>query len=222
MAIIRGNHDKVAAGLASSRRLQPHGPAVGRVDTRGADARDRGTTSPRSREGPAVRRRPGRDLPRVARWTRTRTSSANSDAADALLTARMPLCLFGHTHLPAAAALDSRRSMEVLFRGAREDQRDLVRGRPALPGEPGIGGPAARRRPEGRLRAARHRRRWKSASAGWSTRWSGRRDRILAAGLPKALGNRLLDRPLDGVRGRQLLRPCVRFSRSSRFFSSTA
>jgi predicted phosphodiesterase len=189
VAIIRGNHDKVAAGLASSRGFNPTAQKSAEWT--------RQTVTPETREylavlpqGPLV----VEDFIEICHGSPVDEDAyifGEVDAAEALTAATMPLCLFGHTHLPAAAALDERRAMEVLFRGARDEQRLRLSGdrrylvNPGSVGQPRDGDPRAAfamldsesrelviRRVEYAVERAR--------------------DRILAAGLPKPLGNRLL------------------------------
>jgi predicted phosphodiesterase len=188
-AIVRGNHDKVAAGLASSNGFNP--------TARRSAEWTREALTPASREylaslveGPAFLE----DLVQICHGSPADEDAyifGELDAVDALVTARMPLCLFGHTHLPAAAAMDSRQSMEVLFHGAREGQRmSFGDGRRYLVNPGSVGQPR-----DGDARAA--------CALLDTTRMEivirrveypaeRARDRILAAGLPKALGNRLL------------------------------
>jgi predicted phosphodiesterase len=189
VAIVRGNHDKVAAGLASSRGFNP--------TARRSAEWTREVLSPASREylgsleqGPAFLE----DLVEICHGSPEDEDAyifGELDAVDALLASRMPLCLFGHTHLPAAAALDSGRSMEVLFHGAREEQpisfaddrRYLVN--PGSVGQPrdGDARAACALLDTTRLEIVIRRVEYPAERA---------RERILAAGLPKALGNRLL------------------------------
>ncbi len=147
VAIIRGNHDRVAAGLASSKGFNP-------TAQRSADwTRDAVTSETREYlaalpKGPAV----VEDFVEICHGSPADEDAyifGDVDAAEALLAAHLPLCLFGHTHLPTAAALDDRRNMEVLFHGARDEQRvALSDGRrylvnPGSVGQPRDGDPRA-------------------------------------------------------------------------------
>jgi len=188
-AIVRGNHDKVASGQASSEGFNPTAQRAAEWTRRALSAESREYLAALP-EGPLVID----DLLEICHGSPVDEDAyifGELDAADALVAARMPVCLYGHTHLPAAVALDERRSLTVLFRGAgdqhrlrfEDDKRYLVN--PGSVGQPRDGDPraacavldtAARevfiRRVEYPVERAR--------------------DRILAAGLPKALGNRLL------------------------------
>jgi predicted phosphodiesterase len=189
IAIVRGNHDKVAAGKASPEGFNP-------TAQRAADWTRKALTV-ESREYLAALPEGPVDLDALIEICHGSPVDEDAyifgelDAADALLATRMPLCLFGHTHLPAAAALDRRGTMEVLFHGAREDQRvSFVDDRrylvnPGSVGQPRDGDPRASYAVlDTAVREVVIRRVEYPAERA--------RDRILAAGLPKALGNRLL------------------------------
>ncbi len=220
VAIIRGNHDKVAAGIASSEGFNP-------VARRAAEWTRRELT-PESRdylaalpEGPAF----VNDFVEICHGSPLDEDAyifGDLDAADALVAAQRPLCLFGHTHLPAAAALDDRRNLEVVFRGAREDQRVTLDPNRVYLVNPGVGGPAAGRGPEGRVRGGRHEcERTGDPEGGVSGRAGPRPDSgcRLAEGAWKPVVARAVGRTTISARHSPPLR---RFSRSSRFFSSMA
>jgi predicted phosphodiesterase len=189
VAIIRGNHDKVAAGLDSAGGFNP-------TAQRSAEW-THDALSPENRaylaglpEGPEVLD----ELVEICHGSPMNEDSyifGEMDAAEALRAIARPVCLFGHTHLPAAVALDERRNLAVLFHGGHNEQRvTFETGRrylvnPGSVGQPRDGDPRAAyalldrdvnelviRRVEYPVERAR--------------------DRILAAGLPKPLGNRLL------------------------------
>jgi len=189
IAIVRGNHDKVASGEASPEGFNPTAQRSADWTRRALSAESRQYLASLP-EGPVF-------LDNLLEICHGSPSDEDAyifgelDTADALLAATMPVCLFGHTHLPAAAALDGRRTMEVLFNGAREerrvsfadDRRYIVN--PGSVGQPRDGDPRASfalldtvakeiviQRVDYPVERAR--------------------ERILAAGLPKALGNRLL------------------------------
>lgn len=188
LAIVRGNHDKVAAALAGSNGFNP-------TAQRAAEW-TRAALSPATRAYLAALPEGPLSVEAVVEICHGSPADEDqyifgeSDAAEALLAARLPLCLFGHTHLPTAVALDERRNMEVLSSGAKELRVDLVEGRrylvnPGSVGQPRDGDPRAayalldtERKVIEVLRAA-----YDAERA---------HDRILAAGLPKALGHRLL------------------------------
>jgi diadenosine tetraphosphatase ApaH/serine/threonine PP2A family protein phosphatase len=187
-AIIRGNHDKVAAGLASAEGFNPI--AMRAADwTRKALTRDSRDFLSRLPQGP---------LEVDGEFEICHGSPTDEDAyifgdvdtVEALLAVRLPLCLFGHTHVPAAAAIDGARHMEVLFRGVREEQRlELDRNRrylvnPGSVGQPRDGDPrAAFATYDSVTRMLRLSR--------VAYRVDVAQRRILAAGLPASLANRL-------------------------------
>jgi predicted phosphodiesterase len=189
VGIIRGNHDKVAAGLAHAEAFNPSAQRAVEWTRRAlsADTRQYLAALP---EGPAFLDG-GIEICHGSPLDEDAYIFGEMDAAEALLSAERPLCLFGHTHLPTAAALDERRRLDILFRGPRDEhvleyddgRRYLVN--PGSVGQPRDGDPRAAcalvdtegkrlviRRVEYAVERAR--------------------DRILKAGLPKALGNRLL------------------------------
>ena len=190
VAIIRGNHDKVAAGLDSADGFNP--------TAQESAAWTRAAITEATRDVPAVTaagsgraRRHRRDLPRVAgRRGRLHLRRGRSPRRRSCATTRR-VCLFGHTHLPAAAALGPDDVLDVLFHGAGDEHR-LAFGdgrryliNPGSVGQPRDGDPRA-------------------AYAILDTAAEDlviRRvaypvehacERILAAGLPKALGERLI------------------------------
>ena len=166
-AIIRGNHDKVAAGLETVEGFNHL--------AREADRMDRAALTPENRawlaalpQGPVVDRRHQSRSVTARRSTRTCTSSTTSTRCARCARRRRPLCLFGHTHVPAMFRLRTtparrtapRRAGAVLEstappRGARFSI-DLETGRP-LSRELRRRRPAARRRPARRVRHPRYR-----------------------------------------------------------------
>ena len=155
-ALIRGNHDKVGSGVESPEGFN----AVARNAIRWTyDNAEQG--EPRLAGGPAGgpddRRRHDRDLPRHAvrrrrlRVRRSRRAARHACGAAAALPVR-PHARAGRP-LPVTRSVrprDRRRSRgRCRFRSTSEP----------LPGQPGIGRTAARRRSARRLRHRRHRRR---------------------------------------------------------------
>jgi predicted phosphodiesterase len=189
VAIVRGNHDKVAAGLASADGFNP-------TAQRSADwTREALTAESRSYlaalpEGPEVLD----DLVEICHGSPLDEDSyifGELDAAEALNVLARPVCLFGHTHLPAAVSLDARRNMEALFHGGHNDQRVVFEAErhylvnPGSVGQPRDGDPRASfALLEGDQKALVIRRVEYPVERA--------RERILAAGLPKPLANRLL------------------------------
>jgi diadenosine tetraphosphatase ApaH/serine/threonine PP2A family protein phosphatase len=187
-AIIRGNHDKVAAGLAGAEGFNP--TAIRAADwTRKALTPDSRDFLSRLPKGPL-------DVDGLFEICHGSPNDEDAyifgepDVAEALLAARLPLCLFGHTHVPAAASLDGERRVEVLFRGVHEEKRfALDRDRrylvnPGSVGQPRDGDPRA-------AYAILDGETWHVLIARVGYPVDRARDRILSAGLPKSLGNRL-------------------------------
>lgn len=188
IAVIRGNHDKVAAGLDSPDGFNPTAKraAVWTRHALTAESRDYLVLLP---QGPLVL-----DDVEICHGSPTDEDAyifGEFDTTEALAAARMPLCLFGHTHLPAAAAFDGHGTLEILFHGAREEPvvefaegwRYLVN--PGSVGQPRDGDPRA-----ACALLDTDRKRLEIRRVDYPVERA--RDRILAAGLPKALGNRLL------------------------------
>ena len=103
VAMIRGNHDKVCAGL------EP--PVLFNEVARQSIEWTATTITPaqlealaRAAEGPARRGAAGSRSATARRSTRTTTSSNRATPARAMDAATERLCLFGHTHLPALFA----------------------------------------------------------------------------------------------------------------------
>jgi predicted phosphodiesterase len=189
VAMIRGNHDKVAAGLESADSFNPTAQESA-AWTQAAITEATRTFLLSLPRGPVA-------LDGVAEICHG--SPVDEDvyifseaiAAEALLAMTRRVCLFGHTHLPAATALGPGEVIDVLFHGAGDGCRlALGDGRrylinPGSVGQPRDGDPRA-------------------AYAILDTLVEDvviRRvaypveqacERILAAGLPKALGERLI------------------------------
>jgi predicted phosphodiesterase len=189
VAIIRGNHDKVAAGLESAEGFNP--------TARQSAAWTRNTVTEGTRAYLAALERGPRvldDLVEICHGSPVDEDTyifGELDAAEALSAARRPVCLFGHTHLPAAAARGADHVLEMLFRGPRDEQRVTFTDdrryliNPGSVGQPRDGDPrAAYAVLDTGLREIVIRRvAYPKERA---------RDRILAAGLPKPLGTRLM------------------------------
>jgi predicted phosphodiesterase len=188
-AIIRGNHDKVAAGLDSSDGFNPTAQqsAAWTAHQITGETRDYLAALP---QGPAL-------LDGIVEICHGSPIDEDAyifgeiDAAEALAASERPVCLFGHTHLPTAAAIGEDRVLDVLFHGARDQQcvafsdgrRYLVN--PGSVGQPRDGDPRAAYAildtTAGEIVIRRVAYPVEQAY-----------ERVLAAGLPKALGQRLL------------------------------
>jgi predicted phosphodiesterase len=188
VAVIRGNHDKVAAGIETADGFNP--------TAQRAAAWTRDALSEESRNYL-------RDLPEGPVAIDSLTLACHGSPADedtyivgeadvveALTISSRPVCLFGHTHLPMAAALTSDRMLDVIFHGTRErrtvhfedSSKYLVN--PGSVGQPRDGDPRAS---YGLLDTDA--RRIDINRAAYPVQQAN--DRIVAAGLPAILGHRL-------------------------------
>jgi predicted phosphodiesterase len=188
-AVIRGNHDKVAAGLSSADAFNPTAQYAAEW-TRETATDETLVYLASLPEGPLA-------LDEQVEMCHGSPADEDSyifgemDALDAFASASRPVCLFGHTHLPAGIELDPHRVLEVLFRGMGDEQhvrfepgaRYLVN--PGSVGQPRDGDPRA-----AFARLDTHAAEFVIQRVDYPVERA--RDRILAAGLPKALANRLL------------------------------
>lgn len=120
VALIRGNHDKVASGVESWEGFNPTAQQAA-AWTRGA------LTDENRRYLAALRKGPLEidDLTVICHGSPVDEDIyifGEADLADALNASSRPACLFGHTHLPMAASLDDHRTIQLIFQGARERQ----------------------------------------------------------------------------------------------------
>ena len=164
-AVIRGNHDKVGAGLEPSDAFN----AVARTAIRWTyealsdDNRDWLAELP---AGPVAID----ELLEICHGTPFDEDAYVFDEADVLRSMQASsrrLCLFGHTHVQVGYRL-VQASLTLETADQRRPLHVAHRRRP-LPDQPGVGGTAARRRSAGRLRRLRRR---------------GQGDRDLPHGLP--------------------------------------
>jgi diadenosine tetraphosphatase ApaH/serine/threonine PP2A family protein phosphatase len=105
VAIIRGNHDKVIAGLEMPESFNPAAlqSAAWTAETLTLDHREWLASLP---QGPAI----VDDLVEICHGTPADEDEylfGPRDAARAFDTARRPVCLFGHTHVPACYILSA-------------------------------------------------------------------------------------------------------------------
>lgn len=110
-AIVRGNHDKVAAGLDDADDFNPMAKAAANW-TREALTRRTLDYLRQLAAGPTI----------VDEYVEICHGSpldedmyvvAETDAADALAATRRPLCFFGHTHVALCGRLDGMRRLEI-------------------------------------------------------------------------------------------------------------
>ena len=189
VAVIRGNHDKVAAGLESSEGFNPTAQRSA-AWTREALTPDNLDYLAALDKGPMALE----EHTIICHGSPVDEDTyifGAADVSEALAAVDRRLCLFGHTHLPMAARLSEDRDLELVFQGPRERQsitfqsgfRYLVN--PGSVGQPRDGDPRAAYAvldvTEGEIEISRVRYPVEAASG-----------KILAAGLPKVLADRLL------------------------------
>jgi predicted phosphodiesterase len=188
LAVIRGNHDKVAAGLESAEGFNPIAQRAA-AWTRATLTEDNLAYLRTLKQGPLTID----DITLICHGSPVDEDTyifGESDVVEALITSNRLVCLFGHTHLPMAAALTADRSLELLFHGPRDQYavtfdaawRYLVN--PGSVGQPRDGDPRASYAlldTEARtITVSRVTYPVEQAS-----------ERIFSAGLPKVLGQRL-------------------------------
>lgn len=188
VAVIRGNHDKVAAGIESAEGFNP--------TAQRAAVWTSGTLTPENRQylaslpaGPLAID----GLTEICHGSPSDEDGyifGEADVAEALAKSARPVCLFGHTHLPMAAALTADLELELLFHGPHDRKavtfdaacRYLVN--PGSVGQPRDGDPRAA---FAILDAGA--RDVTVARVGYDVGRAA--ERIFDAGLPKVLGQRL-------------------------------
>ena len=110
-AIVRGNHDKVAAGLDDAEDFNPMAKAAANW-TRDALTKSTLDYLRDLRAGPTI----VDDYIEICHGSPLDEDLyvvAEADAADAIAAARRPLCLFGHTHVAVCGKMDARRRLEI-------------------------------------------------------------------------------------------------------------
>ena len=189
VAVIRGNHDKVAAGLESADGFNP--------TAQRSAAWTRQTLSADNLEYLA-----SLDMGPLAIDEHTVICHGSpvdediyifgaADVSEALSVTERRLCLFGHTHLPMATVVSEDGDLELIFQGPRERQsisfrpgcRYLIN--PGSVGQPRDGDPRAAYAvldvEQGEIEISRVQYPVEAAA-----------EKILAAGLPQILAQRLL------------------------------
>jgi predicted phosphodiesterase len=188
IAVIRGNHDKVAAGVESADGFNPTAQraAAWTREALSEESRAYLLTLP---EGPVA----------IDAMTLVCHGSpvdedtyivGETDVVEALTISSRQVCLFGHTHLPMAAALTPDRMLEVIFHGPRDRQsvrfehswKYLVN--PGSVGQPRDGDPRA-----SYAVLDTDAREIEVSRIAYPVQQAN--DRIVAAGLPAILGHRL-------------------------------
>ena len=188
-AAIRGNHDKVAAGLEGADGFNPTAQRSAEW-TREALSEDNRAFLRALDKGPVI----VDDLIEICHGSPADEDTyifGDADAAEGLTFARRPACFFGHTHLPMVVSLSADRELDVLVQGGgNHPPLVLEEGRQYLINPGSVGQPR-----DGDPRAA-------YATLDTTTRAltlarvaypvDRAHDRIIAAGLPKVLAQRLV------------------------------
>jgi predicted phosphodiesterase len=187
-AVIRGNHDKVAAGIESAEGFNPTAQRAANWTRDALSDENReylGSLTP----GPLALD----SLTLLCHGSPIDEDSyifGEADVVEALTASTRPVCLFGHTHMPMAASLSPDRLLGLIFHGPKDRQsipfqsswRYLVN--PGSVGQPRDGDPRAAYAvldtDASEITVIRVAYPVTQAS-----------ERILAAGLPKILGQRL-------------------------------
>lgn len=187
IAIIRGNHDKATCGLddGSSFNQIARSAAAWTGETLTADNRAYLRALP---PGPLLVD-PDIEICHGAPFDEDHYIFDGDDAVKALAVTARPLCLFGHTHLPVVFAQRGDGLEAIVPEGDQTDQLELAQGarylvNPGSVGQPRDGDPrAAFAIYDAERRVLRLRR------IAYPVETAQRR--ILAAGLPASLANRL-------------------------------
>jgi predicted phosphodiesterase len=188
-AAIRGNHDKVAAGLETAEGFNPTAQRstewTRQALTEASKAYLRALDA-----GPLI----VDDLTEICHGSPADEDTyifGDADAAEGLTFARRPACFFGHTHLPMAVRLTAEREMDVLLQGGGDHPPIAIdKGGRYLINPGSVGQPR-----DGDARAAyavldTDARRVVLSRVSYPV--ARAHDRIVAAGLPKVLAQRLL------------------------------
>jgi len=187
-AVIRGNHDKVAAGLETAEGFNPTAKRAASWTREALTDENRDYVRSLSPGPVAIDA-----MTLLCHGSPVDEDSyifGEADVVEALTASIRPVCLFGHTHMPMAASLSPDRMLELIFQGPRDRQAITIRPgwrylvNPGSVGQPRDGDPRAAYAildtdtPE--ITVIRVPYPVAQASA-----------RILEAGLPKILGQRL-------------------------------
>ena len=188
LVVIRGNHDKAACGIEDGSSFN-HVAGCRAVDLRGAHRR-KPRVPARAAAGPVVDRRHGRDLPRRA--VRRGPLHLRLRRRQPRARRREPAALPVRPHASAGGLPTSTRhsSTGSCRKATRRLELPIERGM-QLPGQCRVGRPAARRRSARGVRHLRRRRQRRCCCAGSTYPVEMAQRRILNAGLPASLANRL-------------------------------
>jgi predicted phosphodiesterase len=189
LAIVRGNHDKVVAGLDSDEGFNPAARASARL-TRPMLSADALAYLAALPKGP-VKVDPVVEICHGAPDDEDAYLFGSADFARALDAAERPVCLFGHTHLPRAAERAAGRAPRELVPGGDDEvELRMKAGRryianPGSVGQPRDGNPHA-------AYAVVDTEQMVIAFRRVPYPVSRARERVAAAGFPAWLGDRLL------------------------------
>ena len=189
----RGHHPRQSRqGRRRARRRWTASTTCAARDRAGRRACSRRRTAPGWPTLPAGPRSSTtrRDLPRRA-VRRGRLHLRRPRCAARVSRSTRPLCLFGHTHVPACSGSDGDRTLARIRARTVPTWSTTADPRRRYSGQLRRGRPAARRRPARRLRHARHRTAHGDAVRDRLRRRRRRRRRSVAAGLPEVLAQRL-------------------------------
>jgi predicted phosphodiesterase len=189
MAIVRGNHDKVVAGLASDDGFNPLAKSSVGL-TRRALSRESLDYLAALPQGPIAVDQVV-EICHGSPFDEEGYLHQDMDMLEALETSQRPVCLFGHTHIPFAAAAEGEADLEILLAGDGDGKEiALGEGRryvvnPGSVGQPRDGDPrAAYGVVDTEMMTIAIRR------VAYPVERA--RDRIFAAGFPRPLGQRLM------------------------------
>ena len=139
MAMIRGNHDKVCAGIEPPSHVQRRRARVDRMDARALLDAEQLAHLAALPTGAAAQCDAGSRSATARRSTRTTTSSTQATRRARCDAATARICLFGHTHVPAR--LRQRRSAEARTPTDSPTTSSDCRGGPALINVGSVGQP---------------------------------------------------------------------------------
>jgi predicted phosphodiesterase len=189
LAIVRGNHDKVVAGVDSVEGFNPLARMAVTL-TRQALSQESLDYLAALPKGPLVVA-PGLEICHGSPYDEDWYLHHELDVLEALEQSECAICLFGHTHLPFAATVGARGGLDVLVAGDNAgSELNLGDGRRYVVNPGSIGQPR-----DGDPRAAygvldTQAMRWEFRRVAYPVERA--RDRIFAAGFPRQLGLRLM------------------------------
>ncbi len=121
VAIVRGNHDKVVAGLEGDEGFNPMARRSA-AWTRQAISEDSLAYLAALPQGPLAVD-PLVEICHGSPYDEDWYISGETDALEALSAASRPVCFFGHTHIPLAAECAASGALRILFTGTGDRER---------------------------------------------------------------------------------------------------